>query len=94
MLFRSTLVFYMGRVGLPQICERLIAHGADPSTPVALVQQGTTARQRVWVSTLRDMPDVLALSEIRGPTITIVGSVVGLHSRLSWFRTVPENADA
>ena len=90
---RETLVFYMGRVGLPQICERLIAHGADPCTPLALVQQGTTARQRVWVSTLRDMPSVLASAEIRGPTLTIVGNVVSLQSRLSWFRTAPETPD-
>jgi uroporphyrin-III C-methyltransferase/precorrin-2 dehydrogenase/sirohydrochlorin ferrochelatase len=89
---RETLVFYMGRVGLPQICERLIAHGADPATPLALVQQGTLPEQRVLVSTLRDMPAVLALADIRGPTLTIVGSVVSLHQQLSWFRSPPRTS--
>jgi uroporphyrin-III C-methyltransferase/precorrin-2 dehydrogenase/sirohydrochlorin ferrochelatase len=89
---RETLVFYMGRVGLPQICERLIAHGADPATPLALVQQGTLPGQRVLVSTLRDMPAVLALADIRGPTLTIVGSVVSLHQQLSWFRSPPRTS--
>jgi len=90
---RETLVFYMGRVGLPQICERLIEHGADPGTPIALVQQGTLPAQRVLVSTLRDMPAELASAEVRGPTLTIVGSVVSLHPRLSWFRSTPRSTD-
>ena len=90
---RETLVFYMGRVGLPQICERLIEHGADPGTPIALVQQGTLPAQRVLVSTLRDMPAELASAEVRGPTLTIVGSVVSLHPRLSWFRSSPRSTD-
>ena len=90
---RETLVFYMGRVGLPQICERLIEHGADPGTPIALVQQGTLPAQRVLVSTLRDMPAELASAEVRGPTLTIVGSVVSLHPRLSWFRSTPRSPD-
>jgi uroporphyrin-III C-methyltransferase/precorrin-2 dehydrogenase/sirohydrochlorin ferrochelatase len=83
----------MGRVGLPQICERLIEHGADPGTPIALVQQGTLPAQRVLVSTLRDMPAELASAEVRGPTLTIVGSVVSLHPRLSWFRSTPRSTD-
>ncbi len=90
---RETLVFYMGRVGLPQICERLIAYGADPCTPVALVQQGTLPQQRVWISTLREMPGVLDGAQIRGPTLTIVGSVVSLHPRLSWFRATADVPD-
>ncbi|HBH39916.1 MAG TPA: siroheme synthase, partial [Curvibacter sp.] len=36
----QTLVFYMGLVGLPDICSQLIAHGRDAQTPIALVQQG------------------------------------------------------
>ncbi|MEW6312073.1 MAG: siroheme synthase CysG, partial [Pseudomonadota bacterium] len=44
----QTLVFYMGLVGLPVICEQLIAHGRAASTPAALVQQGTTRNQRVF----------------------------------------------
>ncbi|MCG3169949.1 MAG: Siroheme synthase [Pseudomonadales bacterium] len=82
----QTLVFYMGLVGLPVICGQLIAHGLTPDTPVALIQQGTTPAQRVLVSTLREMPRALATSGLRAPTLTIVGTVVGLHARLQWFR--------
>lgn len=82
---RQTLVFYMGLLGLPTICAKLIEHGMDPGTPVALVQQGTLPQQRVLVSTLQAMPEVLRASDIHGPTISIVGQVVSLHTRLQWF---------
>ena len=75
----------MGLLGLPTICARLIEHGMDPETPVALVQQGTMPQQRLLVSTLRAMPEVLRGTDIHGPTITIVGQVVSLHARLQWF---------
>lgn len=82
---RQTLVFYMSLQGLPQICARLIEHGMDADTPVALIQQGTTPTQRVLVSTLREMPQVLPGAGMRAPTLTIVGSVVALRERLQWF---------
>ena len=53
----QTLVFYMGLVGLPEICSQLIAHGRSGDTPIALVQQGTTSNQKVLIGTLADMPE-------------------------------------
>lgn len=87
---QQTVVFYMGLVGLPVICERLIAHGMPESTPVALVQQGTTPAQRVLVSTLAAMPERLRTAQFHAPTLAIVGSVVSLRERLSWFRPAAE----
>lgn len=82
---QTTLVFYMGLVGLPRICEQLIAHGMAAETPVAVVQQGTTLRQRVLVSTLRELPGELIQAGMRAPTLTIVGGVVTLREKLRWF---------
>lgn len=82
---RQTLVFYMGLVGLPTICQQLIQHGLSGDTPIALVQQGTTRHQKVWTSTLLEMPEVVKKQEVKPPTLIIVGSVVSLHKRLSWF---------
>lgn len=82
---RQTLVFYMGLVGLPKICQNLIEHGLPETTPIALVQQGTTRHQQVWTSTLRDMPELVKKQEVKPPTLIIVGSVVSLRERLSWF---------
>ncbi|PMR68178.1 uroporphyrinogen-III C-methyltransferase [Halomonas heilongjiangensis] len=80
----QTLVFYMGLHGLEEIRRQLIAHGLAPETPLALIEQGTTARQRVHRGTLEWMPDSLA-GLLRPPTLIIVGGVVALHDRLAWF---------
>jgi uroporphyrin-III C-methyltransferase/precorrin-2 dehydrogenase/sirohydrochlorin ferrochelatase len=81
----QTLVFYMGLVGLPEICQKLIQHGRGADTPMALVQQGTTANQKVLIGTLSTMPDLVANTAITPPTLLIVGEVVNLHGKLKWF---------
>ncbi len=81
----QTLVFYMGLVGLPDICKGLIEHGRAATTPVALVQQGTTSNQKVLIGTLASMPELVASTPIKPPTLVIVGEVVNLHDKLKWF---------
>ncbi|MCJ0972907.1 siroheme synthase CysG [Pseudomonas sp. PS1] len=81
----QTLVFYMGLVGLPVICQQLIAHGRADSTPVALIQQGTTHNQRVFTGTLADLPGRIANEQVQAPTLVIVGEVVQLRDKLAWF---------
>ena len=80
----QTLVFYMGLISLPIICEELVAHGMSADTPIALIQQGTTPNQRVFTGTLATLPDIIAGQEVQAPTLIIVGDVVKLHDRLSW----------
>ena len=82
---KQTLVFYMGLVGLPIICQQLVAHGRSADTPIALIQQGTTPDQRVITSTLQAMPAVVAKESIKAPTLLIVGEVVKLREKLAWF---------
>lgn len=81
----QTLVFYMGLHGLPIICSQLQAHGHAPETPIALVEQGTTAQQRTHVGTLSDMVEKVADREVHAPTLIIVGGVVSLREKLAWF---------
>ena len=81
----QTLVFYMGLVGLPVICEQLMRHGRGADTPIALVEQGTTVNQRVITGTLADMPQRIAEQAVRAPTLVIVGEVVRLRDKLAWF---------
>jgi uroporphyrin-III C-methyltransferase/precorrin-2 dehydrogenase/sirohydrochlorin ferrochelatase len=83
----QTLVFYMGLVGLKEICESLIAHGRAASTPVALIEKGTTQEQRVLISDLASIADVVAANDVHAPTLFIVGEVVKLHQNLKWFNT-------
>ena len=80
-----TIVFYMGLHSISIICHELVAHGLPEDTAAALVQQGTTINQRVYISTLKSLPDVVEVEEIKPPTLVIVGDVVKLHEKLEWF---------
>jgi len=83
----QTIVFYMGLKGLPIICEKLMEHGLPADLPIALVQQATTPRQRVFTGTLGTMPELIANEEVKPPTLIIVGNVVKLHDKLNWYRS-------
>lgn len=83
----QTLVFYMGLVGLKEICESLISHGRAADTPVALIEKGTTQEQRVLIADLMSIADVVAANDVHAPTLFIVGEVVKLHDSLKWFNT-------
>ena len=86
----QTVVIYMGLTGLVSICSQLIAHGMIASTPVALIQQGTTINQKVIIATLESLVDTVNRNDVTPPTLLIVGSVVQLHDQLAWFN--PESA--
>jgi uroporphyrin-III C-methyltransferase/precorrin-2 dehydrogenase/sirohydrochlorin ferrochelatase len=81
----ETLVFYMGLMGLSEICQQLQAHGRAPDTPVALVEKGTLMEQRVLLGTLSTIVEVVERAQPAAPTIIIVGDVVRLHEDLSWY---------
>lgn len=81
----ETLVFYMGLLGLPIICEQLQAQGRAADTPVALIERATSLEQRVLHGTLASMPALVEREKPRAPTLIIVGDVVRLQEQLSWF---------
>ena len=81
----QTLVFYMGLNGLETICEQLKAHGLDANMPVALIEKGTSDRQRVFTGDLYTLPSIVRKAEAKAPTLIIVGTVVSLHDKLAWF---------
>jgi uroporphyrin-III C-methyltransferase / precorrin-2 dehydrogenase / sirohydrochlorin ferrochelatase len=81
----QTVVIYMGLVGLKEICEKLIAHGVSASMPAAVVQQGTTQKQKVVAATLADLAEKVNAAEMKPPSLTIIGEVVKLREKLNWF---------
>ena len=81
----QTIVFYMGLHSIEILSRELIAHGLPEETPAALVQQGTTQNQRVFVETLASLPTLVEREEIKPPTLIIVGEVVRLRDKLKWF---------
>lgn len=89
----QTVVFYMGLHGVPAICAGLTGQGMPPTTPVALIQQGTTSNQRVFLTTVEKLPELVQREEIKPPTLIIVGEVVQLHKKLSWFQPSPTESE-
>ena len=83
---KQTVVIYMGLVGLAEICRQLVLHGLPDSTPAAVVQQGTTSRQRVVAGNLATLANLVADAEMKPPCLTIVGDVVTLREKLAWFK--------
>ncbi len=81
----QTLVVYMGLLGVKTLCAKLMEHGLSEETPMALVQKATTRQQKVLIGTLKSMPRLLEKANIKPPTLIIVGEVVSLHEKLSWF---------
>ncbi|EIC23359.1 siroheme synthase CysG [Thiorhodovibrio frisius] len=86
----QTLVFYMGLVGLPVIVAKLMEHGVPRDMPIALVQQGTTHMQKVYVGTLTDILAKVEQDPPEPPTLVIVGQVVKLRDKLAWFSANPD----
>ncbi len=91
---RQTVVIYMGLTALAQICSKLIEHGLAPTHPAAVVQQGTTAAQRVVTGTLADLPQRVAEAGLESPCLTIVGEVVKLRAMLDWYGVQPATLPA
>ncbi len=83
----QTIVFYMGLSSLENICHSLIEHGCSKNHPIAIIQQGTTIKQRVITGTLETLPESVLNEGIKAPTLIIVGTVVTLHDKLNWFKT-------
>lgn len=82
---KQTIVVYMGLHGLDVLCSQLVIHGLPELTPVAIVQQGTTPNQRVICGTLATLPKTAAAEQLQAPTLIIIGGVVSLREKLSWF---------
>ena len=85
----GTLIFLMGARKLKRITENLIKYGKDPNTPIAVIQWGTTSRQKTWTGTLNTIVDIAAKENIKPPALTIVGEVVNLKPHTDWYETLP-----
>lgn len=73
---RLTLVVYMGVARCAAIQAALLAGGAAPETPVAVVQSASRAGQRQLLTTLGELSDALSDSGLQSPSIIVIGDVV------------------
>jgi uroporphyrin-III C-methyltransferase len=87
----GTLVILMGVNGLSVLIEGLIAAGLSPDTPAAMIEWGTTARQRVVEATVANLVQLAEEEAIDSPATTVIGDVVRLRAAgVQWFDLLPE----
>jgi uroporphyrin-III C-methyltransferase/precorrin-2 dehydrogenase/sirohydrochlorin ferrochelatase len=89
---RQTLAVYMGVAQLGVLRNKLIAHGRDARTPFALIENGSTSKQRVIAGALSDLDLMAREHAVRSPAMLIIGEVAELASRLGWFGAAPITA--
>jgi uroporphyrin-III C-methyltransferase/precorrin-2 dehydrogenase/sirohydrochlorin ferrochelatase len=89
---QQTLAVYMGVGELGALQAGLIAHGRAPSTPFALVENGSRAEQRVVTGCLANLVERAAFHAVRSPALLILGEVAALAPSLAWFGEPPLGA--
>jgi uroporphyrinogen III methyltransferase/synthase len=85
----DTLVCLMGMGNLREIVDHLIKGGKALTTPVAIIQDGTTPRQRTLTATLATIVAKTERAGIKPPVVIVIGDVVSLRERLAWFDNRP-----
>ena len=85
----GTLVFLMGLGNLEKITENLIKHGKMHETPVAVIKNGTTAKQETYMGTLGTIAGIVRENNVKAPVIIIIGEVVNLREKMKWFENMP-----
>jgi uroporphyrin-III C-methyltransferase len=74
----TTLVVYMGLANIEDLTNNLILHGLDSNTPAAIVENGTTPRQRVISTTLAELPGIAREMQVISPSLIIIGKVAAM----------------
>ena len=85
----GTLIFLMGLSNLPAIMKGLLLAGIDPDLPAAVLEKGTTARQRRVLATVSTLEQEAAGAQIQAPAIIVVGEVCRLADSFAWAEKRP-----
>lgn len=85
----QTLVFYMGLSKADYIQQMLLNQHMRATMPVAIVEKGTLATQKVVVGQLQQLAEMA--NSMQSPALIIVGEVVSLNQKLQWFGTTLAN---
>ena len=87
----DTIAIYMGVKNFPRIQDRLLQCGKNPNTPIAFIQQGTLHAQKTVISTLGSASDTLIKEKVENPCMIVIGEVVKLREKISWFESLEIN---
>lgn len=81
----GTLVFLMGVKNLGLITGELIKHGKDKNTPAAVIEKGTTGKQRVITDSLEKISETAEKEKAVSPAVIVIGDVVKKREKFNWF---------
>ncbi|WP_084073554.1 uroporphyrinogen-III C-methyltransferase [Demequina sp. NBRC 110052] len=87
----TTTVFLMGVSALPQIVQAALAGGCSPALPVAIIESGSTPRQRVTHGTLGEIVRISGETGVKPPAIIVVGEVAAPGLLASDVAATPES---
>lgn len=83
----KTLVVYMGLANIAEIQQGLLGAGLAPETPVAIIENGATKKQRHHITNLAGLLRSVQVNKFSAPVMFIIGKVVEFSSILDWFET-------
>ena len=90
----QTLALYMAVANFAEIAERLIALGHPRNLPLAVIENGTTEKQRVIRATLKSLPAIAKEHNVRSPALLLIGETVRYAERYAWFNPQIVGLDA
>lgn len=85
----GTCAFFMGMSVLPEIVQGCLNAGMAPDMPAAVIEQGTSARQRVIISTLEQLEAQAARQKAGTPAIILIGKTAALGMQPAWWEQLP-----
>lgn len=85
----GTLLCYASAHQIPRILDALIAHGAAPHTPAAIITGGTLTTQETKADTVTSLLASVHAHALHGPAVLVVGAVVAFREHLRWFDQRP-----
>ena len=86
----DTVAFYMSVGNLAYISNQLISHGRPATTPVAVIEWGTTKKQRTITGTLDKISEIVEQEGLHNPSMVLVGEVVQMRDKIKWYEALLE----
>ncbi|WPF65308.1 MULTISPECIES: uroporphyrinogen-III C-methyltransferase [unclassified Corynebacterium] len=80
----GTIVVIMGVRQAGAIAEALIDATLAPTTPCAIVQEGSTEREQVFRCTLGELEETMRNNQVQSPAVYVIGEVAGLGIDQPW----------
>ena len=85
----GTKIFLMGVTRLREITAKLVEHGAEPATPIALTRWATTGRQKTITGTLANIADIAESQNFKAPAVGVIGHIINEMENIEWYEKRP-----